>query len=253
MSCKTVEEVLNELDLIIDHSLKENSFIGIFAYIYRRTTAQIKTEIDHHQFEDNVRLEKFDVLFANLFFDAYDQYRLQEPLSLSWKIAFEAEHENLTIIQHILLGMNAHINLDLGNAAALVMEGEPIQALEKDFMKINDILAGLVGEMQLKLGRLSPLIFLLDLIGGRTQDKIINFSMAKAREQSWNTANKLSDLDEIQKEVKIKEVDMIVTALSEIIKRPLTKIVKYVLRLIKLFEEKNLKRIIEVFEESPRI
>lgn len=252
MPCKTIDEVLKELDKIIDNCLNDNSFIGIFAYIYRRTTAQINTEIEHQQFEDNERLEKFDVLFANLFFDAYHQYRSHKPLSASWKIAFEAEHENLTIIQHIMLGMNAHINLDLGNAAASVMEGQPIQALEKDFMKVNDILAGLVGEMQLKLGRLSPLIFLLDWVGGRTEDKIINFSMTKAREQSWNTANKLWNLNEVQKQEKLNEVDLIVTALSEIIIRPLTKTVKYMLRLIKLFEEKNLKRIIQVFEEPPK-
>jgi hypothetical protein len=253
MPCKTIDEVLQELDLIIANSLHENSFLGIFAYVYRRTTAQIKTGIENQFFEDNARLEKFDVLFANLFFDAYRKYRLNKPIPASWKIAFEAEHENLTIIQHILLGMNAHINLDLGNAAATVMEGQPIQALENDFTKVNDILAGLVGEMQSKLGKVSPLIFLLDWIGGRTEDKIIDFSMRKAREQSWMTANKLWNLDEVQKQEKINQVDLVVTALGWLIRHPVTVIVKYALRLIKLFEEKNLKRILEVFEESPEI
>lgn len=88
-------------------------------------------------------MEKFDILFANLFFDAYQQYRSNEPLSASWKIAFE-----------------------------------------------------------------------------------------------------LLNLDEIQKQEKLNEVDQVVAILSEIIKHLLTKIVKYVLRLIKRFEEKDLKRIL---------
>ena len=40
--------------------------------------------------------------------------------------------------------MNAHINLDLGIAAAKVMEGKDIQNLKDDFDKINDILSSLV-------------------------------------------------------------------------------------------------------------
>lgn len=251
MPCKTIDEVLQKLDLIIEDSLKENSFLGIFAYVYRRTTAQIKTEIENQIFEDNVRLEKFDISFANLYFDAYEQYKSGQPLSASWKIAFKAEYENFTIIQHILLGMNAHINLDLGVAAASEMQGQPIQALENDFTKVNDVLAGLVGEMQSKLGKLSPLMFFLGWIGGRTDDQIIDFSMRKAREQSWETANKLWNSDEVHRKEKINEVDIIVTILSEIIKHPVTIIVKYVLRLMKIFEEKDLKRIIEVFEETP--
>jgi len=84
MPCKTIDEVLLELDLIIENSLKENSFIGIFAYVYRRTTAQIKAEIESQTFEDNVRLEKFDVSFANFFIDAHQQYKLNKPISASW-------------------------------------------------------------------------------------------------------------------------------------------------------------------------
>lgn len=76
MPCKTIDEVLHELDLIIENSLKENSFLGIFAYVYRRTTAQIKAEIENQTFDDNVRLEKFDVSFANFFIDAHQQYKL---------------------------------------------------------------------------------------------------------------------------------------------------------------------------------
>lgn len=149
-----------------------------------------------------------------------------------------------------MLGMNAHINLDLAVAASTFMEWQPIQALEKDFMMVNDILANLLNEMQSKLGKVSFLMFLLDWIGGRTDDKIINFSMGKAHEQSWITANKLWKLDGDQKQENIYLVDQFVTALSEIIKNLVTKVLKYIIRLIKLFEEKDLKRILEVFQGS---
>lgn len=115
---------------------------------------------------------------------------------------------------------------------------------------VNDILANLLNEIQSKLGKVSFLMFLLDWIGGRTDDKIINFSMGKAHEQSWITANKLWKLDGDQKQENIYLVDQFVTALSEIIKNLVTKVLKYIIRLIKLFEEKDLKRILEVFQGS---
>ena len=50
-------------------------------------------------------------------------------------------------MQHLLMGMNAHINLDLGIAASEVAGGNSIHDLKSDFMKVNDILAGLLSEI----------------------------------------------------------------------------------------------------------
>ena len=115
---KTIDEVLSELDLIIDSTLVENNHLGIFAYVYRRTTAQIKQAIIERQFEDNERMERLDVAFANLYLTAYQRYTANLSCSESWKMAFDAKNDNISILQHIILGMNAHINLDLGIATA---------------------------------------------------------------------------------------------------------------------------------------
>ena len=48
-----------------------------------------------------------------------------------WSVAFHAAHRRPPIIfQHLLLGMNAHINLDLGIACAEVAPGPAIDDLE---------------------------------------------------------------------------------------------------------------------------
>jgi hypothetical protein len=63
--------------------------------------------------------------------------------------AFEAERKrHLALIQHLLLGMNAHILLYLIVAAAQVCPGNNIHAPEKDFMTINDVLKELIDEIQ---------------------------------------------------------------------------------------------------------
>jgi hypothetical protein len=150
---KTIDEVLEQLDAIIADSVKNNDPLGFFAYIYRRTTAQIKQAILAKKFEDNERMEKFDVLFANKYLDAYRDFHNGSAVCSPWVVAFDVKTDKLTILQHIILGMNAHINYDLGMSAAEFSEGGPTDSLKNDFMKVNDVLASLVDELQVKVGR----------------------------------------------------------------------------------------------------
>jgi hypothetical protein len=246
---QSIDEVLEELDTIIEKSVQENNYLGIFAYIYRRTTAQIKTAIADKSFENNDRMEKFDVTFANFYLMAWQNYFNGGIVSNAWRAAFDARLEKLTVMQHLLMGMNAHINLDLGIAAEEIMPEDTIQDLKDDFMRVNGVLAGLVDEMQTKMARVSPLMFLLDWIGGRTEEKIINFSMAKAREYSWQNACRLSEMNKENKAEKISKMDSFVTDLSEIIKNPDFLILRLTLKFIRIFEVKNLSRMIAKLEE----
>ena len=45
------------------------------------------------------------------------------------------------ILQHLLLGINAHINLDLGIAAVETSPGNQLAPLKNDFDMINKLLA----------------------------------------------------------------------------------------------------------------
>jgi hypothetical protein len=246
----TIDEVLHQLDQIIENAIQENSRLGFFAYLYRRVTAQIKQAILENQFEDNARMQIMDVAFANLYLDAFNKYRNHEPISDSWKIAFDAKSEKLTIIQHLILGMNAHINLDLGVAAAAVAAGDNITSLKNDFMKVNQILAGLTNEMQGRVAKVSRMMFLLDWIGKNNDEVIINFSIAKAREQAWNFAYVLAFLQGPEKKTAIHGTDNTIWKLAALLKRPPLHIVHYILRTIYFFEDKNVKTIITKLEES---
>ncbi|MGJ8744593.1 DUF5995 family protein [Polaribacter sp.] len=246
----TIENVLKELDIIISESIANNSRMGLFAYIYRRTTAEIASEIALGNFEDNERLETLDVEFANLYLDAYKAYKNNQKLSASWTLAFENVTESLTIIQHIMLGMNAHINLDLAVATATTMSGSKIIDIENDFNKVNDILFQITNELQDRLSRVSPLLFLLDLIGNNNDEKIIDFSMRMARKQSWNAANLLWSLGDNQNENAIHKLDQVVLKIGEHIKTPKTKMVQFFLKCIQKFETKKVNNIITKLKEA---
>jgi hypothetical protein len=242
---QNIDEILLELDKIIDQSVAENNHLGIFAYVYRRTTAQVKQAIIAKQFEDNPRMEKMDVAFANLYLNACQDFRQKKVCSEAWQTAFNADKSRLTIIQHIMLGMNAHINLDLGVAAATFAPGTSMQALENDFMKVNQILNGLVNEMQDKVSRVSKLMRVLDWMGKNTDEMVINFSMVKAREQAWQFACHLATLEPGEQQSVVMKKDSRISAFGRLLINPPGMLLKLVVKIIALFETKDVKTIID--------
>ena len=242
---QNIDEVLLELDKIIDQSVAGNNHLGIFAYVYRRTTAQVKQAIIEKQFEDNDRMEIMDVAFANLYLKAYQDFSQKKECSASWQTTFTAGKSTVTILQHIMLGMNAHINLDLGVAAATFAPGQRMDAFETDFMKVNLILKGLVNEMQERVARASRLMRVLDWMGKNTDELIINFSMVKAREQAWNFACYLAQQDPAEQQPVIVKKDGHISSFGQLVEHPPGKLLKLAVKIVALFEEKEVKKIID--------
>ncbi len=136
--------------------------MAIFAFVYHQVTQRIKEGVEANDFEDNERMERFDVVFANRYLRAYRSFRAQQPHSQSWEVPFAAANTRLTILQHLMMGMNAHISFDLGVAAAEVASGPLSDDLRADFLKVNDILKSMINDTQLMISKASPLFFVID-------------------------------------------------------------------------------------------
>ena len=185
----TIDEVINQLDEIIADSIAAHDRCGYFPALYRRVTIEIKQKINEHYFDDNERMEKLDVAFANRYIDAWNKSRGHSECSRSWQLTFEAaKHWSPLVIQHLFLGMNAHISFDLGIAAATISTQETIHELRADFFKINGILSSLVDEVQIELGKIWLLLIPLDWMAGRLDEKIAKFAMGIARDAAWQVA-----------------------------------------------------------------
>jgi len=118
MPARNIDEVLERLDYIIETSLNNQDPHGAFAALYRRVTAAVKEGIAAGQFDDGPRMERLDVVFANRYLDAWEARKAGQPVTQAWAAVFEtAGQGRKLLLQHLLLGMNAHINLDLGIAA----------------------------------------------------------------------------------------------------------------------------------------
>jgi hypothetical protein len=192
MSARTIEEIINSLEQIIQTSKETENPLGYFAALYQKVTITIKDKLGTGYFDDDARMEQLDVTFANRYLSAYFDYREGKVISKSWELAFEAAKDRRYIVlQHLLFGMNAHINLDLGIAAAEITNPSTIASLESDFNKINVILGVLTNEVQEDLAKIWPKLLWILKFFKKTDDYIVNFGMNIARESAWKFANKV--------------------------------------------------------------
>lgn len=219
MSASTIQEVIDSLEQIIKTSKETADPLGYFAALYQKVTITIKDKLGTNYFDDDARMEKLDVVFANRYLDAYSDYHEGKPISSSWEKAFEAaKEEKFIVLQHLLFGMNAHINLDLGIAAAEITNPETIDSLEPDFNKINVILGDLTNEVQEDLAKIWPKLHWILKFFGRTDDYIVSFGMNIAREGAWKFANEVVLLNGSERTSLISEKDHKVASYVQILK-----------------------------------
>lgn len=218
---RTIEEIIDRLSRIVSQTKAEQFPIGYFAAMYRKVTRQVKSDIDDGLFEDNARMERLDVIFANRYLAAYDAHRAGGTATRAWAFSFAVARQWWPIVlQHLLLGMNAHINLDLGVAAARAAPGDRLDGLKCDFDRIKAVLAGLVGAVQDDLARIWPLLRLLNTNSGGADRILINFSMERARDAAWDVARELAPLGREEQERRIVQLDDQVTAFGRRIRHP---------------------------------
>jgi Family of unknown function (DUF5995) len=243
-----IDEVVQNLDRIIGHSAAHQSRLGYFPALYRKVTLQVARKISEGQFEDGSRMERLDVLFANRYLDAFEVYRQGKAVPASWRIAFDASAEWWPIVlQHLLLGINAHINLDLAVAAAATCPGPSLPSLKNDFNRINSILASLVDDVKAELNAVWPLLGLLDRLSGRSEDVLINFSMTKARDCAWQAAERLAAASPEQQDNLVAQLDTRVAAIGRLVRRPGI-LAGATTRLIRLGERKSVREVIEILK-----
>ena len=189
---ETIDDAITRMDLVLDRCMDENDPRGFFGCVYRAVTVRVRDGIRAGEFDDCERMERFDVAFARLYLDAYDAWRGGRPVAASWRVTFDAPSQGLLALQHLLAGMNAHINLDLGVAAARTQRGTEVAALRDDFERLNDVLAEMVDRMQDALFLASPWATRADRWAGRLDETLSSWSIEHARSRAWAFAEELS-------------------------------------------------------------
>lgn len=194
----SLEATVGRLDRIIEDACTERSHLGVFPAMYRIVTVAVLEAIRTGGFFDNDEaVENLTIVFADLYFEAYDRYRRNDQAAQCWSMAFEAAEspQPRMILQHLLLGMNAHINLDLG-LATYEAAGDDLSVVKTDFVRVNEILFQILDGLQGGLGEVSPRMDLIDRLGGQWDERMMRVGLRTCRDLAWTFANRLASEDD---------------------------------------------------------
>lgn len=208
--------------------MAQGSRLGYFAALYKRMTMAVHDGIRAGVFADAARMEALDVTFANRYLDTRTQYFAGELHGQSWLQSYEAATtDRYTILQHLLIGINPHIVIDLGVAAARTCPGAELAGLEQDFGKINGIILGLMPVVDAELDQLSPTTAWLDHTIGGLKDQFINRGLDEGRASSWAFASKLAFMDRGQQSIAIGHRDCEAMIIGEALKHdPIAEVIR---------------------------
>jgi len=172
-----------------------------FHSTYLRTTRAVGQAIDAGQFIDGPWVERWDVIFADLYLDALASYRDHGTAPGPWQTAFDrARDSSAPPLTQVLLGMNAHINYDLPQALIAAItplefsDPEVLERREQDHRRIDSVLANRVADEDRELekweapGSRTVLDRLLKPLNTLGTKRFLRESRAKV----WHNAHRLN-------------------------------------------------------------
>jgi hypothetical protein len=177
--------VMARFDAIVSWSRERRSRLGYFAALYRGVTLAARTALVAGAFQDAQAAQRLTIVFAARYFEAFANHCRGTPPTRAWQAAFDAaDRWAPTVLQHLLLGVNAHINLDLGIAAARTRSEMTLE--RSDFDRVNDLLVEMMDDVQTKLAGVWPLLRLLDRMAGRLDETLVELGLRQARAGAWD-------------------------------------------------------------------
>lgn len=250
-----IDRVLRDLDVEVERAREERSRLGYFAALYRRVTQKVREGIlTPGVFEDPERMDRLDFAFASRYLDALAAFRRGEAPTRSWRVAFDAAGSRRPVIlQQLVLGINAHINLDLGIAAARTSPGAAIGSLFHDFNRINEILAALVTLVERQVAEVSPWFRFFARLAGEDGVRAVEFSMTVARTEAWRFAEDLAPLGEPAQEPDVARRDGEIAWLARRVLHP-GPLLDLALLAVRAREVHDVRRVIDVLgAEVPHV
>lgn len=153
----SIAVVIARMQGVLDEMPERPKRRRVFLETYLRTTRAIDQAVQRGDFEDPDWVEEWDVVFADLYLDALEAHRRDRSAPRPWRLALEAPEE-ASVLVHLLLGINAHINYDLPQSLLSVIpaadfDNEVLMASRhRDHAAIDGVLSARVAAEDAALG-----------------------------------------------------------------------------------------------------
>jgi hypothetical protein len=180
----------------IESALAPDEGVVWFNKLYRRVTERVAVAIGDGTFENAAFVERLDIVFANLYFEALRSFlHDRDSVPRAWAPLFDGNAEaGVAPIQFALAGMNAHINRDLMVALVRVCEEMGLEVAgdaphKRDYDRLNPILEEV--ETSARAFFLEGIVAEFDSMFERVDTIVANWSLVEARSAAWSHAQTL--------------------------------------------------------------
>src|SRR3990172_5753589 len=186
---------------------------AIFLRCYMVMTTNMLAAIKQQDFNDSAWVNRLLHRFADYYFVALKTYE-QTPASAPavWQLAYNTtKNPQVNSLQHLLLGVNAHINYDLVLTLVDLLKSKwvGLSASQRsrryeDYCQVNDVIGRTVDTVQdeiLEPGM--PLMDLIDRLLGPIDEFMISQLITHWRESVWQNAAHLLEIDNAREQARL--------------------------------------------------
>ena len=176
---------------------------AIFLRTYSMMTDNMLQALEQQRFADGEWVGRLLHRFADYYFDALACFDCGENVPLVWQEVHRAAAErDLHILQHLLLGVNAHINYDLVLTLDEMLRPEWAGLSEskrteryQDHRLVNTIIGETIDAVQDEVVEPhSPVLRLVDQLFGRLDERLLIGLIRRWREEVWTHAQAMLPL-----------------------------------------------------------
>jgi hypothetical protein len=181
---------------------------ALFLNCYLLMTNNMLAVIQRQGFKDSLWVDQLLHRFADYYFAALEAYD-RDPRSApaAWQRAHDAARSaEMTALQKMVLGINAHINYDLVLSVVDLLQPEwrtlaDPQRAERhaDYLHVNDVIARTVDAVQDDvIAPAMPIMHYLDELMGPVDEMVTSRLIAHWRDTSWQHAMRLLEAEDVQ-------------------------------------------------------
>jgi len=185
---------MNEIDAL----LPRKDGVAYFNRLYLQVTEAVLKASAGTTFQSPQFLDRLDVVFAGMYFDAEATIQTGAPCPVAWRPLIEQRSEPRAPIQFALAGMNAHINHDLPLAVVqtcqeLGVAPDDDTPQHADYETVNSILKSVEGQVAGWFD--TGLIADIEDVTPKDVDRALAmWSIVAAREIAWDHAQVIWNL-----------------------------------------------------------
>lgn len=205
-----------QFDRVITWSQQQDHAVGYYAVFYHHMLRQTDAEAEWGRFTEKEAIRQLNLKLANRYLSTLYAYFQEEVLPGAWQLVFtSAGNEQVSLFQHLTVGLLAHLRYDLPVVAAETWTPEQAQACEEDYFTYILFQVEALSRVQEQLGRRSKAFRVMNALGSSHDQWLANLSRPDLHRQGYSQMTQMIPASEDQSVDLTDRIDMQVTEAIE--------------------------------------